>query len=257
MYPVPVGVSFLVSQKVSGSGAFTGADYGRAKATVTHADPNARVRVAARRYGTAANNLTVEFVDRGTGNSVATTRVEQVGTALRVILRRGASGAPLATSAEVAAALNGYAEPAALPLGAVAGGDGTGIVSAAAAQALTGGADPSTDGVYAFRWAAADTGLGLFHVEQESAVLVRQMDASFTVSSGTRRLTVSRAPLNAAFEPDLTEAVPLLDYPHLTMAEPNLAVSDMNWILPPRWALIVTTDVALVGLVRFDFRRDI
>jgi len=260
MYPVPIGVNFLVSQKTSGTGQFTGADYGRARVTLTNADPNAHVRVASKLYGAPSNAITVELVDQGAGNAVATTRVEQAGAAIRVILRRASGGAPLATSAEVASAINGFvASPGgpAGPIGAVAGGDGTGVVSAIAPTALTGGVDPSVSGYHAFRWAAGDTAFGLFHVEQESAVLVRQMDAKFTVPSGTRTLTVSRAPLNDAFEPDLTEAVPLLEYTNLTSATPNLAASDMNWLLPPRWALVVTTSVALAGIVRFDFRRDL
>ena len=260
MYPVPLGVNFLVSHKVSGTGQFTGADYGRAKATLTNVDANARVRVASKLYGTPSNALTVELVDRGAGNIVATTYVEQVGSAIRVVLRRGSGGAPLATSAEVAAAINGYvASPGgpAGPIGAVAGGDGTGVVSALSPVALAGGVDPTMAGHYAFRWAANNTNMGLLHVEQESSVIIRQMDAAFTVPSGTRTLTISRAPLNEAFEPDLTEAVPLLEYGDLTNATPNLSASDMNWLLPPRWALVVTTSVALAGIVRFDFRRDL
>lgn len=257
MYPVPLGSNFMVSQKASGSGAFTGADHGRARATVANADPNAVVRVAARRYGALANALTVEFVDQGAGNAVAATRVEQVGTALRVLLRRGASGSPLATAAEVAAALNAHAPLDGNPVGAVAGGTGGGVVASASPQALAGGADPTTDGRYVYRWAPANTNVGLFHVEQETPVLVRQLDAAFTVPSGTRTLTVSRAPLNAAYEADPAEAIPLFEYAGLTTAAPNIVASDMNWLLPPGWALVVTTSVALVGIVRFDFRRDI
>lgn len=260
MYPVPLGVNFLVSHKVSGTGQFTGADYGRARATVTNVDTNAVVRVASKLYGTPSNALTVEFVDRGAGNAVSSTYVEQIGSAIRVILRRGSSGAPLATSAEVAAAINGFvATPGgpAGPIGAVANGTGLGVVSAAAPVSLAGGVAPGSVGPYAFRWAANNTNMGLLHVEQESSVIIRQMDAAFTVPSGTRTLTISRAPLNEAFEPDLTEAVPLLEYGDLTNATPNLSASDMNWLLPPCWALVVTTSVALAGLVRFDLRRDL
>lgn len=45
MYPVPLGINFVVSQQASGTGGFTGADYGRAKLTLSNADPNAVVRV--------------------------------------------------------------------------------------------------------------------------------------------------------------------------------------------------------------------
>lgn len=257
MYPVPVGVSFLVSQRVSGTGRFNGSDHGRARSTVANVDPNAVVRLAARRYGVEANALTVEFVDRGVGNAVAATRVERAGSALRVVLRRGTGGAPLATAAEVAAAINGFAPETGNPVGAAYGGDGTGVVSAAAPQPFAGGAAPATDRIYSYRWAPANTDLGFFHVEQESPVLVRQLQARFTVPSGTRRLIVSRVPVNRAFEADLAEAVPLLDYAGLTTAAPDLTVSDVNWILPPGWALVAETDVSLAGVVRMDFRRDI
>lgn len=257
MYPTPIGVSFLVSQKVSGTGDFSAADYGRARATLTDADPNARVRVAAKLYGTAANALTVEFIDQGAGNTVSVTRVEQVGTAIRVILRRASTGSALATAAEVAAALNGFTPANGNPIGAVAGGTGLGVVSALSPQSLVGGVDPTTDGRYVFRWAIADTAMGFFHVEQQTPVIVRQMDASFTIPSGTHRLTISRAPLNEAFEVDTDEAIPLFDYALLTTAAPDITVSDMNWILPPGWVLLAETDSSLEGIVRFDFKRDI
>lgn len=142
MYPTPLGSSFVVSQKISGTGQFNGTDYGRAKATLPHASPNGVVRVASRVYGAGANALSVEYVDRGVSNVVAATVVEQVGPATRVILRRAALGSPLATAAEVAAAINAFTIPRAYPLGAVYGGDGTGVVAALAPTLLAGGVNP-------------------------------------------------------------------------------------------------------------------
>jgi hypothetical protein len=139
MYPAALGTSFVVQQEVSGSGQFTGAEYGRARLTVPNVDTNAVVRVAARLFGSLANALLVEFIDRGAGNTVSATFVEQVGTSIRVYLRRGASGVPLATAAEVAAVINDYARYTSIPISAVAGGTGLGFCTAVAPALLTGG----------------------------------------------------------------------------------------------------------------------
>lgn len=257
MYPTPLGVSFVVQQRVSGTGQFTGVEYGRARVTLSKADPNAVVRAAARLYGTLANNLTLELVDRGVGNVISATRVEQVGSNIRVILRRGSSGSPLATSAEVAAALNSYDAYNSTPLGAVAGGDGTGLVVGASAVALTGGVNPSPLGALGFSWVVpANSHAGLFHFEQERPVLVRQLEFKFTIASGTHWVKVERGPLNEAFEFVSADAVPVVVYESLTTGAPDLTIADAPLLLPPRWGLRVTTDAALPGLVRMDVRRD-
>lgn len=254
MYPVPLGVNFVVSQQASGTGAFTGADYGRAKLTVPNGDANAVVRVAAKLYGTICNGLTIEFVDRGLGNAVAATTVEQVGTAIRVILRRLTTGSVLATAAEVAAAINAFTEFP-LPIGAVAGGTGLGVVGAVAPTALASGVNPTTS-PDVYRWGLVNTNFGLFHFEQDGSVVIRQIEAKFTISSGTHTFTVSRVPLNEAFEPVTAEALPVFVYENLTTARPDIAISDIEVLVPPRWALQVVTSSALVGIVRMDVRRD-
>lgn len=139
MYPSAVGMSFVVQQETSGGGQFTGAEYGRARVTLPNGDANAVVRVAARLLGNLANSLLVELVDRGAGNAVSATYVEQVGTSIRVLLRRSSSGSPLATAAEVAGAINDYARYTSVPITAVAGGTGLGVCSAVAPTAMTGG----------------------------------------------------------------------------------------------------------------------
>lgn len=139
MYPAAVGTSFIVQQEVSGSGQFTGAEYGRARVTLPNGDSNAVVRVASRLFGNLANALLVELVDRGSGNTVSSTTVEQVGTAVRVYLRRGASGSPLASAAEVAGVINDYARYTSVPISAVPGGTGLGLCTAVAPVALAGG----------------------------------------------------------------------------------------------------------------------
>lgn len=139
MYPAALGTSFVVQQEVSGTGQFTGAEYGRARLTVPNGDVNAVVRIAARLFGNLANSLLVEFIDRGAGNTVPATFVEQAGTAIRVYLRRGASGSPLATAAEVASVINTYTRYTSIPIAAVAGGTGLGVCGAVAPTLLTGG----------------------------------------------------------------------------------------------------------------------
>lgn len=138
MYPVDQGAVLVVQQQVSGTGRFTGADYGRSKATLPGATADADVRVASRVYGVLANGISVELVDRGVGTAVATTYAEQAGSVARVYLRRGSSGVPLATANEVAQAICDAAYPGA-PLCAVAGGNGSGLCTGASPVQLSGG----------------------------------------------------------------------------------------------------------------------
>jgi len=136
MYPSALGTSFIIQHVARGTGYFSGSDHGRARVTITNADPNATVRAAARLYGPLANALTLEFIDRGTGVAVPATVVEVVGTAVKVTLRRLSTGSVLATGQEVAQAINAQER---CPIRAVPNGDGTGVVAAVAATALTGG----------------------------------------------------------------------------------------------------------------------
>lgn len=138
MYPVDTGAVLVVQQQVSGTGRFTGADYGRSKATLTGGTVDADVRVASRVYGALADGLSVELVDRGVGTAVAVTYAEQTGSVVRVYLRRASGGSPLATANEVAQAISDAKYPGA-PLGAVAGGNGSGLCVGAAPVQLAGG----------------------------------------------------------------------------------------------------------------------
>lgn len=198
--------------------------------------------------------MTIELIDRGLGNTVTATTVQQIGSAIRVTLRRGSSGGILATAAEVAAALNAFTEYP-LPIGAVAGGDGTGIVSAVSATALASGVNPTTS-PDVFRWGLVNTNFGLFHFEHDASVQVRQIETKFTIASGTPTLTISRVPLNEAFEPITAEAIPLFVYDGLSNAKPDFSISDIELLVPRGWALQVVTSVALPGIVRMDVRRD-
>lgn len=141
MYPVAVGTTFVVQQQVTGSGQFTGAEYGRARLTLSNltSDPNADVRVASKLLGSLSNAITIQFIDRGAGNAQTVTYLEQVGSAIRIYLRRDSSGSPLATAAEVARVINDYARYNTVPISAVAGGTGLGLCTAVAPTALSGG----------------------------------------------------------------------------------------------------------------------
>lgn len=303
MYPSSVGTSFVIQQMTSGSGQFTGADFGRARVNMTHGDADSAVRVAARLYGPLGNNYSVEFIDRGSGVVVTATTVELSGTAVRVTLRRGSGGAPLAPGIEVAAAINAVENS---PVKAVAGGTGLGLVTALPPTSLAGGvaawgtptgtawssaatyalhadvvfqgvlyrsiqatnlnhtpdtstswwvpmgvADPGT-----YVWKPTNTPLGLFHPEQEDTVVLRQLEARFTIGAGTHSLALMRAPMNAAFEPVTAEAVGVFRYETLSPTEQDIAISDVRIMLPRGWCFYVLTDVALAGLVRMDLRRE-
>lgn len=303
MYPTSVGTSFVIQQMTSGTGQFTGADFGRARVTMTHGDADSEVRVAALLYGPMGNAYSVAFIDRGAGVVVPATTVELQGTALRVTLRRGSTGSPLARGAEVAAAINAFERS---PVKAVAGGTGLGLVTALAPTLLSGGvaqwgaptaavwsgtatyalhadvfyngavyrslqganlnhapdANPSWWAVSpasdpgTFVWKPANTALGLFHPEQEDTVILRQVEASFTIASGTHSFALMRAPMNAAFEPVVAEAVGVFRYDTLTTSANDIAVSDVRIMLPRGWCFYVLTDSALAGLVRLDLRRE-
>lgn len=303
MYPSSVGTSFVIQQMTSGTGQFTGADFGRARVTMSHGDADSAVRVASRLYGPLGNSYSVEFIDRGAGVAVSVTTVELQGTALRVTLRRGTGGAPLANGIEVAAAINAFER---CPVRAVAGGTGLGLVTAVASTALTGGvaqwgaptgtvwSSTATYGLHAdvvylgvlyrsiqgsninhtpdtstswwvpmertdpgtFIWKPTNTDLGLFHPEQEDTVVLRQLEARFTIASGTHSFALMRAPMNAAFEPVVAEAVGVFRYDTLTTSVNDIAISDVRIMLPRGWCFYVLTDVALAGLVRMDLRRE-
>jgi hypothetical protein len=254
MYSLQNGRPFLVQQICSGVGVFDGTEYGRAKAVITNADPNAIVRVSARLYGVLGNAYTIEFYDSGAGVVVPATTVTQIGAAIRVTLRRSAL-ALLATAAEVAAAIN------ATPTGIVAvyNGTGNGVVAVQAAIPITNvalGYDPAlrgpNDDQYLWYYPAGQNG-GFFYFEQMRAITIRQFEALFTVGVGTFSVTVSRVNLNSNLEPITAESVPIFVWSSLTTARPDIAVAEPGISLLPMQALQVTTSGGgLTGLVRFE-----
>ena len=251
MYPSDNGTCFVVQQTCA-SAQFTGVEHGRARLTVSNADPNAVVYFAAKLFGSIGNAITVRFVDAGAGTAVTNTTVGIVGSAISVYLKRGASGSPTATAAEIATLINATTG---LPVRAKAGGDGTGTPAAASATNLTGGANPASSENAYYHWAPASTAQGLFTFEQTQLVEVSQFECKFTIASGTHTVTVSRVPLDDVYSPISGQDVPVMVYPSLTNAAPTFAFGDTKIRLPPRWALKVTTSSALDGFVRFDVRK--
>ena len=206
MYPVDIGAGFVVQQSVSGTGRFSGAEYGRSRATIYNSSINGQVRVASRLYGTLADGLSVEFVDKGVGTSVATTNVEQVGPAVRVNLRRASTGAPLATANEVAQAICDFAGYTTAPLVATAGGDGSVVLAAVAPTQLSGG-----------RYAT-----GVNPVQAYSGTRTYSLGEA-VVYQGMRFTSVSGSNLNHA--PDVSPT-------YWAYAEPNDDLT-YRWTLPP------------------------
>ena len=258
MFPTALGKSFMAQQVVSGTGVFDGSEYGRAKGTVTNADPDAVVRISARLYGTAPNAYTIQFVDAGTGVAVPATTVEQVGALIRVVLRRTVELGIVATASEVAAAINNA------PTGIVAtyGGTGNGVVSAMSAQSINNdesGVDAVISGPSSERvlyYLPVNENGGFFYFEQEETLSIRQFEAKFVVSSGTYTVSVERVNLNSNLEIESTESIPNFVWESITASRPDIAYADNNLYLHPRQALrVITSGGGLSGIVRFDARR--
>jgi hypothetical protein len=262
MYPIQSGLAFLVQQVVYGTGTFDGSPYGRARSSFPlspgSGDENKVVNVSARLFGAKQNALTLEFYDAGVGARVDYTLVEQLGSAITVTLRRAVSGAPLATSSEVAEAINNTS----LSVVASYGGDGNGVVTPMAATAIDNvqlGVDPALRGPNAnqYIWAIpVNHSAGLFYFEQDTDVVVKQFEAVFNIpSGGPYTVTVSRVNLDTNFEPRVDEKVPVFVWGQLTASKPDIAFSDAALLLHPYQALIVEVTGGLSGLVRFDVRK--
>jgi hypothetical protein len=256
MYPSSVGLKFLVQQNVTGLNSFDGTEYGRARLTVGPGlGDNRTVWIAARLYGAASNLITVQFVDMGPGYTVGSTYVQQAGSSVLVYLRRSV-GAVLATSAEVATALNAFTAYTApgFALRARAEGDGLGVVSAQAATPLTGGQDSSRQGSQ-YLWTPAGNG-GFFHFEHDVPMWVLGFAAKFTIGSpGPYTVSVSRVRLNDDFTPILAEKIGIFYYTSLAPSTPDVSYTDVKQLLHPNQALLVETSAPLPGFVNFDVTR--
>lgn len=256
MYPVAIG-SYLVQQRVTGTGVYSALEFGRAKVTLPNGDPNAVVYVAAKAYGLGANALTISLVDLGAGITYPTTTVTQVGGVVTVTLQRDSIGGLQARAVDVADAINAFLAFG-TPLRARFGGTGLGIVAALAPLAFTGGLDPVLGPAYAgaltnvFKWTRDNLDAGFFFFEQETDLILRQLEFNFTGVGASLSLTVSRVNLDAGLEPIATEKVPFFEGT-ITPSAPDLAVSDVRVLLHPFQAVLV--ECAAAGVARVDVAR--
>lgn len=132
MYPVALGVPFVVQEKTLDTNFTAAVEHGRAKCTI---GPNgSQIRASAKIPGAGPNAYRLSLINLGT--TTATTTVTQVGSDFEVRLRRSAS-AVLATPQEVSAAINA----AGLPIRCA--WSGTTPMTQALLQTFTGGAEPT------------------------------------------------------------------------------------------------------------------
>jgi hypothetical protein len=255
MYPIQTGNPFMVQQIVSGSGGFTGSDYGRAVGVVNGNTADNSLALSARFYGERANDYTLQLFDSGTSTVQVATTATLSGNHVTVTLSRTGS-ALTATAIDVARAINAVPN-----LGIVARhtGTGQGIMAATALTPLmSGGAEPHFRGQppSLFLWALpTNSNGGLFFFEQEETILVRQFESSFSNITGVQSVTVLRVNLDEKLQPITEGAIPVFVWDQLTSAKPNIAFSDVGIILHQNQALKVITTSNLPGVVRFDVRK--
>lgn len=258
MYPSAVGHKFLIQYAVSGTGALDGSEYGRARLTVDPGlGPNAIVYFASKLYGSASNALTVEYVDAGAGMTVAATTVTQVGSAIRVLLRRSAV-AVLATAAEVADAVNAftaYSSPG-FAVAARAGGTGGSVVAAIGPLPFTGGADPTRVGSQ-FLWTPpVNVNAGFVQLENPFPMWILGFSARFNVLlPGPFTVSLQRVRLEADLTPILAEAVSLFTFGGLTPSAVDIAYTDVKQLIHPGQGILVTTSAPLAGFFNIDVMR--
>lgn len=251
----------MVQQSVTGTGAYDGTQYGRAKGRFPlsgEATINQVVRVSARLLGTQPNAYTLQFYDAGVGTPVTATHATANGSAITVTLRRKSTGSVEAVASEVALAIN----QARLGIAASYEGDGNGVVTPMAATPIGNlqlGVDPDLRGPNAdqYIWALPlNASAGFFYFEQDAPLLVHQFEALFSdLPSGLSSVTISRVNLDSNLEPIAGESVPIFVWENLSTARPDIAFSDVGIILHPFQALTVAAPETVPGLVRFDVRR--
>ena len=247
VYPTSLGTPFCV-QETTLDANFTGAtERGRAKHTF--GSGSSRVIVGAKLLGAEANSYTIALIDRGIAVSV--TSVVQRGPAIEVTLRRSSSSL-LATAAEVSAAIT----PAGLP--GRASGNGSGVVVAAAATALSGGAAPTQvdPSGTRFEWdrTTGQAG-GLFYFENHQDVMVvTGFQAKFSgLTSAPVPLRIAVVNLDGGLERVTDTDISVKDA-EVTSSYPEFSMSGIDGIpLLPYQALLVTC--AAVGRVRVTVQR--
>lgn len=246
---------------VSGTGTMDGtSEYGRARLTV---DPGVGssgiVRFAAKLYGSAANAITLQYIDAGAGVTVPQCVVQQLGPAITVLLSRNAL-AITATAKMVADAINaftGYTSPA-YAIRALADFPlATTVLAATAPLQFTGGYNPELVGGSQFLWTpSVNTNVGYLDVEQQNPMWVLGFAAKFdSVPVGQFSVRVSRVRLDEIFRPIVAEAIPLFVYDFITTSAPDISYADVRQVVHPGQGLLVQSTTNTPGLFNFDFTR--
>lgn len=231
-----------VQQTLSGTGVFNGDEVGRA--SVTFGTGAAQVIVLARDPGAWANVFTVALVNQSGVN--LTLGHNLTGTVLKIYLRRNGAGI-LSTATEVANYINSNEALSALFAARSGGAD---VVVAAAATALAGGVDATTDG-YTYRLVEATNGHGgLFVFSHDAPIDVVRVSGRFTLGTDLP-LKVQLIDVSAAFAPTEAEAFTLYTST-LTTTEPSFCLNG-PFTLNPGTALRVT--IAAPGAARVTFQR--
>jgi hypothetical protein len=233
MYPVALGVPFVVQEKTLDAN-FTGAvEYARAKCTI--GPGGSQIRASAKILGAGPNGYRLSLIN--TGVTTATTTVTQVGADFEVRLRRS-STVVLATPQEVAGVINA----ANLPIRCA--WSGTSPMTQALLQAFTGGADPTRRDPTGtrFEWDRATTQLGGFFYfgNLDHSVIISGIELAFTgLSVSPIPFSVERVNLDDGLEPVSASAMPIL-VGEVSSALPTFAVNGIDGIiLPPYQALLV------------------
>lgn len=254
MFPIQDGATFLVQQKVTGTGTFNGTGYGRASLALFGGDASAkRLWFRARRLGASGNGYAVHLINPGGTTSALNVRL--AGAVLEV--RLGRSGGALASTArQVADAVNAFAASSGAPVVADYDRttDGDAVATAVAMTSLAGGVDPVVDWRQQFKWApAANAHAGLFLFDNDHELLVRQMGARMTITTDPTPFKVWIVNLSPGLGLAPGERFPLFER-ELTIADPDIGFSDGKSPVLPGQGLLV--ECAAPGIVAFHVRRD-
>lgn len=230
----------LVCFQQKTTGAFDGTMVGYASRAYTAGGGAGRFRATA--LGAATATPTIELVDKGAGQIVTATTVQNQGGRVKVVLRRNA-GAILADANEIAAALSAYRD---------ANGNGSPILlgvttnatSAAVAEvAMTGGLTPTyANATLRFDLTAAAGGLVFFDARR--AVEVPQME--ILAGAGTAKIEIVN--VDDGLNPVAGESVDVTAA--FTGTTNVLYAGKAPLVVGPRQALRVTGVTASTNLIR-------
>lgn len=251
---IDLGSSTCIQQVISGTGNFLSTLPARhlGRAYLSHGSSTAELRFRARRLGADGNSIQIRLVD--TGTTQTTTLVNQVGQVVSVTLRNSGS-AITATASEVADAINNWQNPLNPSLGAplVAWAAGSGVVTALSATSLAGGLDPTIVGSQLKFTGATNANGGVFYFEQTEPLIIRQVEAKFTIPSGSGTVTFKIANLTPGLEIISAESISVTSAA-VSNTVTEASFGDVGYILLPLQAFIV--DAAYPGTARVYGRRE-